>query len=287
MKMSNPKSSNFFQNKISRKIFRLFKEIYHCFKFRQNHQKKILFIIGCQRSGTTLVTERIFDKDLSVKVYKEVSKLSRNSISGIRLNSLNTVKSMLEKDKAPVIVLKPLVETQNSLNLLDYFPNSGALWMYRNYKDVAASNLRRFGLKNGINNLRPVIEKEPHNWRSEHVSEEVRKIVIRYFAEDMNPYDAAALFWFVRNHFFFELKLDQHPRVMMCRYENFVANPLENMQQIYKFLGHDFPGAQILTEVHPSSVGKGKTIKLSPDIELLCEELLEKLNHAWELRIEN
>ncbi len=229
---------------------------------------------------------RIFDRDLNTKVYNEASELSGNDRSEkLRLNSLSEVKSVIDKDRAPLIVLKPLVETQNSVKLLDYFEDSAALWIYRSYKDTAFSFVRFFGSDLISDWLRTIIEDKSDVWTSEHVPEKVRKIVLRYFSEEMPPYDAAALFWFVRNSFFFELNLNLHPSVIMTKYEDLVTNPSEMMQRIYDFTGHDFPGKQILREVRPVSMGKGKHISLSPHIDCLCQDLLVKLNQAYQTKI--
>jgi hypothetical protein len=97
----------------------------------------------------------------------------------------------------------------------------------------------------------------------------------------MNPYDAAALFWLVRNRLFFELGLDRHPRLTMCKYEDLLAHPERIMRGIYRFTGTDYPSDDILVDVRADS-GKGKNIKLSPAVELLCKEMLEKLDTAYE-----
>ena len=81
-------------------------------------EKSVLFIVGCQRSGTT-VMRRILETDLNSKTYGEYSKLSSN---GIRWRSLEWVKNEFDKEKAPFIVSKPLVESQNVPAILDYFP---------------------------------------------------------------------------------------------------------------------------------------------------------------------
>lgn len=265
-------------------LFRASKDIYQRFRFGSSHQKTIVYIIGCQRSGTTLL-RRIFELDSTSKGYGEQSKLTSNDVQKkIRLNPLGSVKKVIDNDSAYLIILKPLVETQNSLKLLDYFENSKALWLYRHYKDVALSNLTRFGVENGINNLRPIFDGKPHHWKSENVPENVRKIVLEHFSEAMNPNDAAALFWFVRNSFFFELKFDRNPNVIILKYENFVTNPIRNMKNIYSLIGHNYPGDRIVIGVHSASVGKGKSIELSPEIDLLCKKLLEKLDKVYQTR---
>ena len=141
--------------------------------------KQILFIIGCQRSGTTLMTE-ILEKDWDVKVYPEHSPLSnQDRLDGLRLNPLPEVKRALDADRYPLVVLKPLVETQNADGLLEFFPRSRAIWMYRHYRDVANSNLKRFGMDNGRKNLSHIARNDITNWRAERLPQEVRDLVMQ------------------------------------------------------------------------------------------------------------
>jgi hypothetical protein len=257
-------------------------------KLEHLSKKSVLLILGCQRSGTTMMT-RIFDNDLRAKVYGEFSKLSsRDKTDKLRLDPLDSVKSALTKDKAPFIVLKPLVESQRAPELLAYFgahfDHARALWMYRHYKDVVSSNLKRFGRDNGVHDVRPIAMGEPDNWRSEGASDAVRATVRRHFSETMSLYDAAALFWFARNSLLFDLDLHDHPEVMICKYEDLVANPRDMVERIYGFAQQAFPEEEIFAESHRESVGKGKSVELSPDIERLCEGLWQKIDAAYQER---
>jgi hypothetical protein len=265
-------------NKIYQSSFILKKEIYQRCIIQKSPEKKILFIIGCQRSGTTLM-QSLFENDINSKVYGERSKLSSNDLENhLRLNSLDSIKKEINGDSAPLIVIRPLVETQNILKLLDYFQNSKAVFMYRYYKDVANSNIKYFGLQNGVNDLRPIVQNILGNWRSENIPEDVRKIVRKHFSEEMNPYDAAALFWFVRNSLFFSLRLAEHPDVILCRYEDLIQVPAEIIGSLYRFIDRTFQGQKTVEEVHSLALGKGRDLKLSSEIEDICNELLNKLD---------
>lgn len=266
----------------------IYKKIIHSYLFRlfQSQESKILFIVGCQRSGTSLMN-RIFTRDLRVSVYREASKLSsKDAAEKIRLNPLNEVRQIISKNKALLIVAKPLVESQNVLELLKNFPNSKALWMYRNYRDVAKSNPQRFGANQGILDLKPIVQSDRENWRGEKVSDYVRSIVTQHFSEDMNVHDAAALFWFARNQLFYELNLEQNAQVFICRYEELVAKPLKMMKNIYKFLNMDFEETEKINEVHSKAIGGGNTVDLSPPIEQLCNELQQKLDRTYFSQVE-
>ena len=272
-------------NKLVRKIKRVYakqrKNFYQALLPREA-QKRILFIVGCQRSGTTLMY-RIFYKDLNAKCYGEFSVLSsQDKLKRLRLNPLDIVSKEFGKVRAPFIVLKPLVESQNLPKLLDYFDDSKAMWMFRHYKDVAASNLARFGSENGIDDIRPIVNNEPGNWRSEHLSGDVRETITKYFSEDMNLHDAAVLFWYARNSLFFDLGLDNAPRVFMCKYHDLVMQPGLMMRSVYEHIGQPYPGDMIIRDVHAQSLKKGRAILLSPEVEALADAMMTRLDAAYE-----
>ncbi len=272
------------KKRITKKISALGKDAFQKILTKDHTLKNLLFVIGCQRSGTTLMTQ-IFEKDLHVKVYGEFSELSDIDKNKIRLNPFEHVKNEIEKNNASSIVLKPLVESQNTNKLLTFFEKSHCLWMFRHYQDVASSNLKHFGLQNGINNLRPIINQEKNNWRSDNISQDTFKLVKSLFSEKMHPHDAAALFWIVRNHLFFELELEKNQRVMMCKYEDLVNEPLKTMESIYSFSDFQFPGKNIVARVHSKSINKGKSISLSPPIKNLCDSMWEELNKSYHNQI--
>lgn len=244
----------------------------------------ILMIFGCQRSGTTLMT-RMLEQDWSTKVFPEHSELSnQDQQDGLRLNPLDDVDRIISRIRFPFVVMKPLVETQNATRLLDHFADSYGLWMYRHYADVANSNLQRFGIGNGIRNLRYIVQNDQLNWRAEHLPPDLMNLVLRNFHEDMNPYDAAALFWYLRNEWFFIQQLGQNPRVIMCRYKDLVLTPSEMLRRIYQSIGRPYPGDQIVREVKTSSIGRGAHLDISSEIRELCDSMLARLDDVYQSR---
>ena len=269
----------------ARKIFQVNKKKFYQSVLLKNDRQSILFIVGCQRSGNSIMQD-VFNKDLNTKSYHEFSEISSKDMeAGIRLNSLDLVKNEFSRVKAPLIVLKPLVESQNVPALLSFFENGLALWMFRHYKDVAQSNIKKFGRQNGINDLLPIVNGETNNWRSEKVSPHVRGTVTRYFSEEMNPFDAAVLFWYARNSIFFDLELDRHPRVMMCSYEDFVLDPEKFVRSVYERLGRPYPDISLTAEVHTNSRKKGKDVELTPEIEQLAADLYDRLETAYRAQL--
>ncbi|PZN34132.1 MAG: hypothetical protein DIU71_03350 [Proteobacteria bacterium] len=274
------------RQRLEARAFAAYKQVYQLVRWPGTGQpKSVLLIVGCQRSGTTLM-KRMFDRDLRAAVYGEFSRLSSGDKQGrIRLNPLPEVAAAIAQDHAPLVVMKPLVETQNLLGLLRFFPGSKAVFMFRHYRDVAASDLKRWGLRNGIDNLRPIARNEPGNWRSERVPDEVRELVAQRFSEDMNPHDAAALFWYVRNRLFFDLGLEHLRAVLPLRYESLVGDPVAMMERVYDHVGLRGPMEDQIRDVHGASVNKGAGLEISPDVQALCAGLNERLDAVFMQRL--
>lgn len=251
------------------------KSVYHRLPPRRSVQK-VVFIVGCQRSGTTLLNS-MFDRDWRTSVYKEQSRLSsRDSDKGLRLNPLDEVATAIAADPAPIVVLKPLVESQNIAELLDYFEGSKAVWLYRRHTDVASSYLRRWNDRS-ISDLRSIVN-DRNDWRNEHVSQDVREIVTAHFSEHMAAHDASALYWFSRNRHFIDRRLGSDPRVTLCRYEVLVQRPRDEIARLYEFIDVPLPARSLIDRVHTRSVERGASVTLSESVDALCTALLNRLD---------
>lgn len=264
------------RRKLSVRILERSKQLYHT--ITGSETDRLLFIFGCQRSGTTTL-QRIFEQDWNTKIFSEVgSALSkRDTKLGLRLDPIDELQVEFANHKAPLIIAKPLVESQNARQLLASFPGSKAIWMYRHYADVAASKVKKSGKMSGVGDLRYIVNNTENDWRSDRVPLHIRELVQRYFSEAMNGLDAAALYWYVRNNFFFDQALDDHPGVILCCYDDLVGDSVRTVRRIYDFLERPFPGESVLVDVHAKSIGKGRHIEVAPEIETLCDEMLERL----------
>ncbi len=249
-------------------------------------RKTVVLILGIQRAGTSMMYW-VFERDMGVRVYRESSELSSlDTVEHVRLNPLSSVVAEIDSHRLPMVVFKPLVESQRAHELMAAFPDSKVLWAYRHYQDVAASNLKAFGADNGNRDLQPFLANDPNNWRSQNSSEETRETLRRFLEMDLNPFDTAALFWWARMQLYFEQHLDQNPRVMLSRYEDLVLDPARTMRRTYAFLGRPYPGDHIVKDVNAQSVGKGRVSKLSPAVDELCAAMLARLDNLNERAIQ-
>lgn len=261
----------------------IIKQIYQRLLLNSGNAKCLVFVVGCQRSGTTMLME-CFNKDFRTKIYEESSAITGHPAyrdDKHRLKPLDEIAAIIARDRAPLIIAKPLIDSQNVSKLLQYFGGAKAIWSYRNYRDVANSILAKWGGEVPKKNLRPIFKGDiGHYWSAERVSAQTRQVIETYFAEDMSPQDAAALFWYIRNILFFDLALDQHPNVILCRYEDIVTAPARVMQNIYHFLDMSYPGDRLVRHIHPRSVNLGRQLGLSQGVEDLCADLLEKMDRV-------
>lgn len=240
-------------------------------------------VVGCQHSGATLISS-LFDADSNCRVFGEYSVLSSVGKDGIRLNPLPDVAAVLSRVPAPLVVIRPLVETQRARTLLNYFPDIKALFMYRRYDHVASSDLRRFGARNAIDNIRPIATGNTHDWRSTGTTATVRARISHFFSDTMSPNDAAALFWYARNQLFYDLELPAHREAMLCRYEDLIAEPVAVMRRIYEFAGVTCPDLSHAPQLCAGAPTESESIELLPEVRALCEQLQARLDAQCEMQ---
>lgn len=240
-------------------------------------EPKVLLIFGCQRSGTTLLS-RIFEGDPLVCSYAEHSKLLSRPDHMLRTRSLEELERVFSGCRGHLIVAKPLVESQRATRFLEYFPGSKVVWSFRHHREVVRSFVKLFD-RAGINIMKKIIDGTD-NWAAESVSDTTRDLATRYYHPDMSPHDGAALFWLIRNALYFEQALDQHPRVMTCKYDDLVSEADQTMRRIYSFVDLPYPGSHLVGGIHEESRGLGKSLAINPEIESLCEAMWVRLVEA-------
>lgn len=252
------------------------KRLVQFFRYSASASKDVLFIVGCQRSGTTMVT-RIFERDPAARVYPEVSQLSSRDLpKHLRLNPLDEVKSEIDRCHAQLVVLKPLVESQNTAELLEYF-NGSAVWMYRSYEAVIDSIIRMWGPDHSARDLASIAENRD-DWRTEKIPQSARDLVLEFYEPDMDPHIAGALFWYARNSIAVSENLNTNPEVVFCRYEELLENPELEIGRIYGTMGRHFPGTSLVSDVEPRSRPQNDVERLPTELKNQCDALLETLD---------
>jgi hypothetical protein len=251
---------------------------------RSKGPTRLGLILGSQRSGTNMLNDA-FDRDWNCMAFGEDSGLALGTSVEHHLRwrwrPLDEVASILSHYRAPLLIAKPIVESQRVRELMEFFPDATIIWAYRHFQDVAQSSIVMFGWEASLYNLTSVLNPErSSHWFSENATEETRAVVRKYFDPARSLPDLKALSWYVRNSLFFQFDLASSPRVTLCKYEKMVAAPVEEMRRLYAFLDTPFPGPMICDHMHQSSVRKGRDVAVSNDIRSLCENMLARLDEV-------
>lgn len=274
------KGRNSFREELAFRLLRLRKRIRQRRRYPAGVDKTVVCIAGCQRSGTSLLSH-VFRLDLDAVTYDEVSPLSsQDKVQHLRLNPLPGVAARVLADRAPLVVLKPLVESQNLGVVLDIFPRARGIWLFRDFRDVAASSVHFFSAAVGHQDLEPILQGQSRSWKAEHLDPRIVAQIKALYRPAGGPHDAAALFWLARNSLFFSRGLDRDPRVRLCHYDRLVTRPAVEVRRLYDFIGRPYPGDRILGDIFTRSRGRGLELELSPPVAEACGLLWADLQAA-------
>ncbi len=230
--------------------------------------KTPLFIFGCPRSGTNMLTFTIA-KDKRIELYLYTDE---EAFSDFRLKNKKTIDRLIDKSNAQLIVFKSILNSQNAKEILETYPNSKAIWIYRNYKDVVNSMIIQFPDDKPIEEI---IEGK-QSWKTEKISIKDRNELKKICNTKLNEHEKRSLFWIIRNNLLYKDKIEKSSKLFLTEYEELVNNPKKEMERIFNFLGLTF-NPRITKEIHTRSIKKNKFPKIKEEIRRECEKLMEKL----------
>ena len=237
---------------------------------------QIVFVLGCQRSGTTLLMN-CFDQDRRARVFRDDSALTGFRGNRLRLKPYCETERTLANCRSPLVVSKPLLDSQLADEILSDYPRSKAIWMFRNYRGVIGSSLKKFSSQ--VESIRRVVD-QPDDWRGERVHQRTVDFIKPFVSSDMRREDAAALIWIARNQLFFDQTFDNSKLVSVLNYEDLVSSSDDAMRRIYGFLELDFPPYSITHSIHQNSLVRGKELEIDATIEQACKALQRRLREC-------
>ena len=235
-----------------------------------------LFVVGCQRSGTNMLLD-VLDKSPETWTYEEDDP---KAFIEYRIKPLDVRNQLIASARCRWVAFKPICDSQHTDHLLAVHQGSRAVWIFRHYQDVANSTFAKWP-KTQLNHLRRIAtdDAQPH-WVTERVSAANRALVKELFSEDMPLIEAAALKWYLRNSFYFDLELHERPEdVLLVQYENLVTTPRHSFGQVFDFLGLEYR-PEYSAGVFQSSVRKQDFPDINPRVLELCEDMMTRLQSA-------
>jgi hypothetical protein len=240
-------------------------------------QTRVAFVFGSQRSGTRLPLQ-ILDHVPEIMSYSEGTA---PWFRGVLLAPVPELDRLVARNPFPVAVLKPICETHRFAELLDHFPQSRALWMFRSYTDAVNSASAKWNSgKEAVRRLAHG-ELDRAGWRAGGLSAKRLELVRRLYRDDLSLHAANAIMWYLRNSLYFDLAADRRRDVMLVRYEELVTRPEALVPRIGDFLGVHVP-ASYRRDVFSSSVSKKPFPPIPAEIAERCEELERRLIAHYE-----
>jgi hypothetical protein len=199
------------------------------------------------------------------------------------------VKRLVQKSDEPIVVFKPVLDSQHTDRLLDIDPNAKAIWVYRDYRDVVSSSVKKWqgDQKDIMYGIAEGIRRDPKHHQyaiADRMSDQTVNLVKNLCNSGMSPEDGAALLWYVRNLIYFELGLEKDQRVLLVRYEDLVTRPQQYFPRIFHFIGCYFD-QEYVSDIFDSSVRKNAGPAINNEVELLCREMVQRLDQQYSLQM--
>lgn len=257
--------------KIDRRLRRCKKML--LWKFKKKHKNTLpIFILGCGRSGTSMMV-RMFEFDDRIETLGENNPKIQSNYMLLK----DKVVSVVDNCKAPIIVTKPILNSFEAYKFLTDHQCLNIVWMLRDYRDMAASSVIKFGpvVSDYIKEL--VQQNTGDNWLSNGMPDETLTILRSIDTRHLSHHDWMCLVWWSVNRTIIIDRLYQHQRFILINYEHLVRDPTSAIDSLYKKLGLSYK-PNILKYINPASIGKGKTISVNPVIQELCDQLTEELH---------
>jgi hypothetical protein len=257
----------------------------------RRHVNCAVFITGCQRSGTKM-TLKTLDQSADVWTHDhrkvDVAYLFSHDpayqMSQVgtlaRLLPIDQLRALIDRSSAPIVAFHAIADSQNSTELLAGIPRAKIIWIYRHYVDVARSAVNLWG-----DHQRDLIRRfrdgkfDELKWRAEKMTKDEIEKISQCWRDDLTPEEGAALIWYARNQFYFQLRLEESSRVLLVNYETFVADPAAYCPRIFEFIDAKFDTAYV-KHIFSSSVRRDRKSSYSSDVTNLCENLMHKLDQA-------
>lgn len=258
-------------------------------RFIRGGPRTAVFILGCQRSGTTML-EKVLGSAEGVSLYGEGNRKAMKTQQGYRLRDDSVLRNLIRRDRNPFIVFKPLNDSQHVDRLLGLHEHVRVIWIYRHYHDTINSMIRKWGdsQKRTVTWLRDNVQKagaaewdgkNQQSFYAERLTDEGLSVLRELVTPEMTAEDAAGIMWYLRNRIYFDRNLQERSNALLIRYEELATSPMEQLGRIFEFVGlqgHE----ECAREIKASSVGREKPPALAPAIRDLCDGMLGRLDAA-------
>ena len=236
-----------------------------------------VYLVGVQRSGTNMLT-RGLERAPSFEVHNEND---RRAFRNFRLD-VAAAERLVASSRHAFVLFKPLCDSHLTTQLLDHSATAGqsgaALWVYRDPDARARSALAKFGDAN-LQALRSIADGSGlDSWQALGLTATQLDYVRSLDWSVTTPYEAALIFWALRNEIYFSLGLDRRPDTILTRYEDLLADPVAAFAPICNLLELEFDPQYVEhIEVRHAPADPAP---VAPHVRDLVDAMLDRLQSA-------
>jgi len=234
-----------------------------------------VFLVGVQRSGTNMLV-RGLEANPAVEVRNENDG---QAFRQFRLRDERVIGDLVNHSRHQYVLFKPLCDSGRIAAVVDRLPvvpSARVIWAWRDVDARARSAVAKFGDANR-RALREIASGEgDHLWQALGLSSDSRQRLAEFDYDELTDYEAACLFWFVRNRMLVEQELAARPDVLVSSYEGLVADPEGVTRALCGFLG--LPWTPTLVKgIAPRGLAGVDRPVIDQRIRNWCDELADQL----------
>lgn len=243
-------------------------------RFRSNSvelgsPQAVIWIFGCQRSGTTFL-ENVFRQDLDSVVFGEFSELTIKGRKTV-LTSSNSLIRIVSSKNAKYAVIRPLFESDRAIELMNLFPNSIGIWMFRDCSAVVDSMKRKWG--KSFFRISSFVESDANNfWRLKEALTPLTESIDRLPIDELY-----ARYWIMRNSLPFDKEMVDDPRMLFLDYNTLVHDPRYSIETILKATEKIQIWSRFKTDAKTSSTNREIVHYISDSTLRTSNQLLKQL----------
>ena len=247
---------------------------------------RLVFIFGCQRSGTTLLRSFIgLDPRVSDHGEGDPPFFWQAPVEDpryIRLVPDAEVERLRCLEKNQVVLIKPLHDSQRAAELLSKWPRSKGVWIFRHFHEVILSHLTYYkGRYEPMPYLHDLLELNIASWKAEGLGEDMQAFIREHRSLATTPTAGFALFWLARNSLLFS---NPHRELISLHYADLVNRPLDALQVLGNHLDMTFDPRYAQLPEHRERA-KALPDPIPPRILDACEKMMSALMESSALKL--
>ncbi len=246
---------------------------------RENARKRVIWVIACNQAGKTTLLSAL-NRYPQCTLYRENSP---HAYQQYRILPDHTIKRLIELTDDERVVFELANDLQYTDRYLNLYPDSQALWIFRHYRAVVRDIVGKWGEAQKdmlIGIVTGTVRHPGQHSVAEQLSPQTRVLLERHVSDAMSAEDGAALLWYLRNQMYFQLHLDRDERVMLVKHDDLVADPERCVKGIFDFIQIKY-ARRYVRNIRRSSPDLDPLPGLNPEIEALCEDMLDCMNSAY------